>query len=227
MIQFNLTAQDEDIVPDGNYSEFWIDLTLSKPLDEKWTVGGDLGLRSALNNSNWTLFYLRPNINYKLFPIFDLTFGLGNFNTFNSEIYNTYEFRFYQDGNLHWPKLGIFNFAHRIRLEQRFFNFSGDQIENQFSFRGRYMISTRTDPFALGNKKDWTVYASLEPFFPLGRDVDELLASNFRWDAALSYQVSENLRIELHYILQTSEIFSNSDQKINENIFRFRVFQKL
>ena len=89
------------------------------------------------------------------------------------------------------------------------------------------MIATRTDRFSLGGEKDWTAFLSLEPFFPLGKGVNEILANNFRWDTALSYQVSENLRIELHYILQTSEIFSNNDLRVVEHIFRFRLFQKL
>jgi hypothetical protein len=51
--------------------------------------------------------------------------------------------------------------------------------------------------------------------------------NNFRWDTALSYQVNGTLRIELHYILQTSDIFSRSDLRVVENIFRLRVFKKL
>ena len=220
-------AQEEVVDPDVNYSEFWIDVTLGKALNEKWKLGGDFGFRTALNNSNWTLLYIRPNINYQLLPILDLTFGLGYFNTNNSDFSNINEYRIYQDGVLHWPTLGPFKFQHRVRLEQRFFNFTDGDINNDFSFRGRYMIGARSDRFSLGGEKDWTGFISLEPFFPLGKDVNELLANNFRWDFALSYQVSEKLRIELHYILQTSEIFSSSDQRIKENIFRFRVFQKL
>ena len=212
---------------DEDYAEFWTDITFGKPLNEKWTVGGDLGFRTAFNNRNWKLFYVRPNINYKFFPFFNLTFGVGSFITFSPDFFNTFEFRIYQDANFKGPKLGFFNFSHRLRLEQRFFNYSDSDIDNEFSFRGRYMIATRTDKFSLGGEKDWTVFLSLEPFFPLGKKVTEILANNFRWDTALSYQVSENLRIELHYIFQTSEIFSSNDLRVAEHIFRFRVFQRL
>lgn len=220
------SGQDlEDL--DEDYSEIWADLTLSKSLNEKWTIGGDIGYRAALNNTNWRQYYIRPNINYKVLPFFNLTMGVGSFNTVNDEIDNTNEFRIYQDGNFRGPKLGPFNILHRIRLEQRFFSFGDDTLDNEFSFRGRYLIGTRTDKFSLGGEKDWTAYVSLEPFFPLGKDISELLANNFRWDAALSYHVTAQFRIELHYILQTSEIFSNSDVKVIENIFRIRLFQKL
>ena len=219
-------AQDIEEL-DEPYTEFWTDITFGKPLNDKWTVGGDLGFRTAFNNSNWKLFYVRPNINYKFFPFFDLTFGVGSFNTFSSDFSNTFEFRIYQDGNFTGPKLGFLNFSHRLRLEQRFFTFADDDIQDEFSFRGRYMLAARTDRFAMGGEEDWTVFMSLEPFFPLGKEVTEILANNFRWDTALSYQVSEGLRIELHYILQSSDIFSRNEFTVVEHIFRFRVFQKL
>ncbi|MBT8181614.1 MAG: DUF2490 domain-containing protein [Eudoraea sp.] len=224
-VQMSMGQDIEEL--DKNYSEFWSDITFGKALNDKWTVGGDGGVRAAFNSGNFKLFYVRPNINYKVLPFFNLTFGLGSFNTFSSDYSNVFEFRIYQDANFRGPKLGPFNFMHRIRLEQRFFTFSDNDIDNEFSFRGRYLIGTRTDKFSLGGEKNWTVFVSLEPFFPLGKGVTEILANNFRWDTALSYQVSENLRLELHYVLQTSEIFSNSDTRVLENIFRFRIFQKL
>ena len=219
-------AQDvEDL--DVNYTELWSDMTLSKRLNEKWAVGGDFGLRSAINNNNWWQFYIRPNVNYKLSPIYNFTFGVGTFNTFSSTVYNTYEFRIYQDANINWPKLGLFNFSHRFRLEERFFSFSNDDVSGEFRLRGRYLIGVRTDPFSMGGEQKWTVYGSLEPFFPLGSKATEILANNFRWDTALSYQATDKLRVELHYILQTSEIFSRSELRVVENIFRIRVFQRL
>ena len=218
-------AQDlEDL--DDNYTEFWTDVTLEKALNDKWKVGGDFGFRSALNNSNWKLLYLRPNINYKIIPILNFTLGLGSFNTFDNEIGNTYEFRIYQDANIRWPKLRRFNFKHRIRLEQRFFNFSND-LDNTFNFRGRYLIGVGLDRFSLGGEKDWAASLSLEPFFPLGKDVSELLANNFRWALGLTYHVNDKFRVEINYILQTSEIFSDNDLRVIENIFRIRFFQTL
>jgi len=212
---------------DENNSEFWADVTFGKALNDKWSVGGDLGFRTTLNKGNFKIIYIRPNINFKVLPYFNLTFGLASFNTFSSNFSNVFEFRIYQDANFKGPKLGPFNFIHRIRLEQRFFNFSASEINNEFSFRGRYLIGTRTDKFGMGGEKNWTVFVSLEPFFAFGNGVTEIIANNFRWDTALSYQVSENLRLEMHYVLQTSEIFSNSDTRVLENIFRFRIFQKL
>lgn len=88
------------------------------------------------------------------------------------------------------------------------------------------MLALNSDKFRLGGEKDWSGFMSLEPFFPLGNDVSELLANNFRWDSALAYHFSDTLRMEVHYIFQTSEIFSNNNARVVEHIFRVRVFQK-
>lgn len=212
---------------DDDISEFWLDVNLNKALGDRWSVGGDVGVRTSFDNSIWRLIYLRPNVNYKFLPFFNVTVGIGSFNTFSNEFSDTYELRFYQDANFRGPKLGPFNFLHRIRFEQRFFHFSADELENDFSFRGRYLIGANSERFSLGGKKDWSAYLSLEPFFPLGKEVSELLANNFRWDTALVYNVSDNFRIELHYIHQTSKLFSDSDLNVREHIFRIRVFQRL
>ena len=212
---------------EDDYAEIWIDLTLDKNLSDKWTVGGDVGFRTTFNESIWKLFYLRPFVNYRFTNFFNLTGGIASFNTFSREFDNAYEFRIFQDANFEGPKWGPLNFLHRIRLEQRFFTYSGDRFENEFSFRGRYLIGFRTDPFSFGGQKSWMGYVSLEPFIPLGGEAPEIFANNFRWNGALAYQVSENLRIELHYVFQTSEIFSSNELRTREHILRFRVFQRL
>ena len=208
-----------------NTSELWADMTLNKPIAEKWAIGGDFGIRTALSDTKFWLFYLRPNVNFKPAHHLKFTLGLGSFNAFSDELFNTYEIRVYQDALVHWPKLGLFNFSHRFRLEERFFSYSEASIDNDFRFRGRYLLGVRTDGFSLGGAPNWTVFGSVEPFFRLNGK-DNFAANNFRWDTALCYQANNKLRIELHYILQSSEFFFDNTQSL-ENIFRIRVFQDL
>jgi len=208
-----------------NTSELWTDMTLNKSIAEKWEIGGDFGLRTALSDTKFWLFYLRPNVNYKPAHHLKFTLGLGSFNAFSDELFNSYEIRVYQDALLHWPKLGLFNFSHRLRFEERFLSFSEASIDNDFRFRGRYLLGVRTDRFSLGGAPNWAVFGSIEPFFRLNGK-DNFVANNFRWDTALSYQATQHLRIELHYILQSSEFFFDNRQTL-ENIFRIRVFQDL
>jgi hypothetical protein len=214
------------IESDINSTELWGDMTLSKSLNENWSVGGDFGLRTGLNDSEFWLFYVRPNISYYAYANLKFTFGLASFNSFSENLFNTYEFRIYQDAVVQWPKLGLFNFTHRLRLEERFFSFDEASIGNDFRLRGRYLLGVRTDRFSLGGASKWSVFGSIEPFFRLNGE-DQFVANNFRWDTALSYQATEKLRIELHYILQSSEFFTNNKQKVVENIFRVRVYQQL
>lgn len=208
-----------------NQTELWGDLTLYKKLNETWSVGGDLGLRTTSNGFKIWQFYFRPAVNYILTDKISFAAGVGSFNTINSSAVNTYEFRVFQDVRINWPKLSIFNLVHRLRFEERFFSFSNDNIDSDFRVRGRYLIGLRTDGFSLGGAQNWSVFGSLEPFFSLSENLNEFVANNFRWDSALSYQINQNLRLELHYIHQTSEIFSNNNRRVVENIFRIRVFK--
>lgn len=211
----------EDI--ETNNSEIWTDFTLTKQLNEKWSLGGDIGYRTPISNSSFNTYYIRPFASYKFNSIYKLTGGMGSFNTFR-ETANSYEFRLYQDLNINWPKLGIFNFTHRFRLEERFFFYSNNSVKDDIVVRGRYLISFRTDKFGIGGRKHWSVYVSLEPFFRF-TGVETFQANNFRWDTALAYHINEKWKVELHYILQNSEIFARNN--INESVFRLRFNCKL
>lgn len=210
----------------ANDSQLWGDMTLTESFAEKWSIGGDFGLRSSLNNNNWWQFYIRPNINYELSPIYNFSFGLGTFSTFSSQAFNTWEFRIYQDANFNWPEIGFFNFQHRVRIEQRFFEYT-EGIPNSFSVRGRYLLGVRTDNFSLGGQQSWNGFMSLEPFIPLGKESGELRANNFRWDTAIGHQIDQTLRIELHYILQSSDLFFLNSLSVVDHLFRLRVFKSL
>lgn len=211
---------------DLNQTELWGDMTLTESFADKWSIGGDFGLRSSLSNNNWWQFYIRPNINYELSSIYSFTFGLGTFSTFSRQAFNTWEFRIYQDANINWPKIGFFNFQHRVRIEQRFFNYT-EGIPNSFSVRGRYLLGVKTDNFSFGGAKNWNGVMSLEPFIPLGKESGELRANNFRWDTAIGHQINQGLRIEVHYILQSSDLFSLSSLSVVDHLFRIRVFKSL
>ena len=203
----------EDVIQEDEFREFWTDISLLFPINEKIKIGGDAGIRGTFTNNVWRQFYIRPQIQYQLLPILSLTGGIASFNTFNDDIGNVYEFRIFQDADLKWPEFKWVSVFHRLRLEQRFLNYQ-DNIDSDFSFRGRYLIGGRSRNFSLfGGEQDFFGMAMFEPFFPLGKDVTEVLANRTRWYLALGYEVSENLRIELHYIGQRSNLLSVDDLK--------------
>ncbi len=225
---WNSLAQEESAVDDSPTAELWTDLTLTYPANPKLTVGGDFGFRFSLNSDVFRTFYIRPYVKYQFLKHINIVGGLGSFNTLTPDIPNTYEIRFFEDLNISWPTIKWAHFFHRFRLEQRFFNYQGDELDSDFSFRGRYMLGFRTNRFSIfGSKKDYTFVTSLEPFFPLGDDAVEIYANSSRIDFGLSYHVSKKLRIELDYIIQRSRVLSDDDFKSTGHILRLRIFQGL
>ncbi|MBO3116125.1 DUF2490 domain-containing protein [Winogradskyella sp. DF17] len=219
----HIEAQTNDI-DNINSLQIWGDITLKTQLTDNWSTGGDFGLRHSADHPLFWQFYLRPNINYKLTKRVNFSLGLGSFNTFIKDLFNTYEFRVYQDTNINWPELGFFSILHRFRFEQRFFNFSEKSIQNDSRLRARYLIGVKTGSFKLLGNKASTAFISLEPFFPLAGSKNNFAVNNFRWDTAISFQMNENLKLELHYILQTSNIPLLADKSVIENIIRCRAY---
>jgi hypothetical protein len=204
----------------------WSDINLTYFQTQKFSIGGDAGLRGIISSKNWNLFYVRPTINYTLHPIFRISGGIGSFNTINKELSNTYEIRFFQDAHVSWPDFGWIDFYHRIRIEERFFFYK--KIANDFSIRGRYLIRARTTNFKIfGSRKTYYLKGMWEAFIPLGESAAELFVNNQRWYTALGYQPSDRFRYELFYIWQKSREFVDDGFKTSENIFRFRIFYTL
>jgi len=129
----------------------WTDITLTYFKTQKFSFGGDAGLRGIVSSKDWNSFYIRPTVHYKFTPIFKLSGGIGLFNTFNKSLNNTYELRFFQDLQISWPHIGWLDFYHRFRFEQRLFFY--ENLDNDLAVRGRYLIRARTTNFKLIGKK--------------------------------------------------------------------------
>lgn len=206
--------------------QIWSDITLTYFKTQKFSFGGDVGLRSSIHNQDWSLFYLRPTLHYHFTPIFKLSGGLGAFNTLNKSFGNTYEVRLFQDAQISWPDIGWLDFFHRLRFEQRFFFYSN--TENDVFIRGRYLFRARTMNFKLiGKKRGYYIKAMWEAFVPIGDGAAEKFVNNQRWYAALGYQPSDRYRFELFYIWQKSRNLYEDGFHTSENIFRFRIFYTL
>jgi len=204
----------------------WSDITLTYFKTQRFSFGGDAGLRGIVSSKDWNLFYIRPTVNYTVTPIFKVSGGIGSFNTINRQLNNTYEIRFFQDAHVSWPDIGWIDFYHRFRFEERFFFYQN--IDNYFSLRGRYLIRARTINFKLfGEKKGYYLKGMFEAFVPLGESAIELFVNNQRWYSALGYQPSDRYRYELFYIWQKSREFVDDGFETSENIIRLRFFYTL
>ena len=219
---YNSSGQSNDKVD----FQLWTDVTFSYFKTQRLSLGGDVGLRGIFSNKNWNLIYIRPTVNYTLSPYFKLSGGLGSFNTFEKELSNVYEVRLFQDAHVSWPDLGWIDFYHRFRFEERFFFY--ESINNDFSFRGRYLIRARTNDFRiLGEKKNVYLKAMWEVFVPFGESATELFVNNQRIYAAFGKRVSDRFRYELFYIWQKSREYVDDGFQTSENILRLRFFYTL
>jgi hypothetical protein len=204
----------------------WTDITLTYFKSQKFSFGGDAGLRGIVSSKDWNLFYIRPAIHYSFTPTFKLSGGVGSFNTFNKTLSNISEIRIFQDAHISWPDIGWVDFYHRLRLEERFFFYQS--LENEVSLRGRYLIRARTMNFKfIGQKKMYYIKAMWEAFLPIGESATELFIHNQRWYAALGFQPSNRMRYEIFYIWQKSREFKDDGFSTSENILRIRFFYTL
>lgn len=201
----------------------WTDLTINYFKTSKFSVGGDVGLRGIVSSKDWNMFYIRPTVNYTVTSIFKASGGIGSFNTFNKELNNAYEIRFFQDAHVSWPDIGWIDFYHRFRFEERFFFYKN--IDNDFSIRGRYLIRARTTDFRLiGKKKSFYLKGMWELFVPFDKSAVELFVNNQRFYAAIGQRVSDKFRYEIFYIWQQSREFVDDGFETSENIMRLRFF---
>lgn len=211
------------IVHSQDDNQLWTNFALNAPLDKKFSIGGDVGVRGLTSNRNWNQILIRPTAKYRIKKIFKVSAGLALFSTLNQDANNVNEFRLNQDFDVAWPKFKWGKLFFRARLEERWFFYK--ELPNNFSFRGRVLggIQTKNLTF-LGEKRPIYFKLMLEGFIPFERDVAEVFVNNFRWYTAFGHRISQDFRYELHYIRQISKLFDSSGMTTPQNIFRLRLF---
>ena len=204
----------------------WTDFTITYHQSEKLSLGGDFGTRGLFSHHNWSQLYIRPTVHYTFSPVFKISGGIGSFNTFNKTVSNSYEFRLFQDYQIAWPTFKGLSISHRFRFEQRFFFYQN--IDNDFSIRGRYLIGLKTRTFKLlGKERRYYINGMWEGFVPLGESAPELFINNQRLYAAMGYRLSPTWHFEVYYIWQKSRFFIDEGFQTQEDILRLRVFHVL
>ena len=209
-------------------NQFWINYAVSIPINNKWSYGGDVGLRGFISNYNWNQILIRPNVTYKINKIFSVSPAIAWFSTINKDIGNVNEFRIHQDVTARWPDLGFIEFFYRVRVEERFFFFEDPQIVNRFNVRLRGLIGVETDDIYLFNAKRPIYFQSIyEGFITVERSAEEVFVNQTRFHLAFGHRLSSKFRYELHYIRQGSRLYVDDGINIAQNIFRIRLFQSI
>ncbi len=208
--------------------QFWMNYALTVPVNQKFSYGGDVGLRGLGSNRDWNQILIRPTVTYRFkYPI-SVAGAMAWFGTFNNGNYNVTEFRIHQDFNLKWPDLGFLELFYRVRIEERFFFYQAE-IDNSFTVRLRGLIGIESQDFTwFGSKRPIYFQGIYEGFKTLGDEsANEVFINQVRIHFAFGHRLSKRFRYELHYIAQRSRLFADDGLSTSQNIYRIRLFHRL
>jgi len=207
-------------------NQFWGNYTLNIKVNEKFSYGGDTGIRGFISNQDWNQILIRPTVDYKFNDKFSIAGAIALFATFNNYDYNVHEFRIHQDFNFKGPKFGWFNLFWRLRIEERFFRFPNET--NKSNIRGRLLGGIQTKDITLfGDKRPIYFLGIWEGFNTLGEDsADEFYINQSRLHAGFGHKISPHFRYELHYIWQRSRLLVSDGLQTSQHIIRIRLFHE-
>jgi hypothetical protein len=202
-------------------SQLWLDYNPSWMISPKTTLGGDVGLRTQLDNQDGIRLVLRPGINLPV-KTFTLRAGIGNFFTFSDDIQNRWELRPYQGVFWVWPRSKV-NFDHYVRLEERF-DFNTVDWSSENSLRGRYRLRLR---FLFAQSKPgrfWRAQGAGEIFVKLAGE-EGLQRDQYRITLALERSFSRSMRWRLEGIWRQADVSFIPDGDDSDFYLRIRFYQ--
>lgn len=197
----------------------WNDVILKYSFNEKLSHVGDAGARYYFD-TQWSVFYARPALNWKLTDSFSLTGGAATFYNVNPEGENVNDLRIFQMGELIWPTIKGFKFHHRVMVEERWF--VTKPAPTEYKVRGRYRIGLETPHYGFGSNKNSTYNFVMVEFLD---DLDSNDLSPFdsfqRYTFILGHDFTNRFGLELHY--QVHSILLNNGIDIQQNVLRIRL----
>ncbi|MFV1986868.1 MAG: DUF2490 domain-containing protein [Gemmatimonadota bacterium] len=204
--------------------QLWVDYNPTVPLTSKWSLIGDVGVRSELKADGWWRVVVRPGVEYKLSDVVRVGGGVGNFITGNDIAADRWEIRPWQGIAATWPNWKL-PFHHFLRLEERF-DLDTQTWRSATSLRIRYLIGTsyRWGSFFWGSEF-WEVSASLEMFGTLAGEQGQ---SREQVRAALGIErsASRAVRVRFEAVWQKRGLLFVSDQTVDDLFLRVRVYHE-
>ncbi|NVK48450.1 MAG: DUF2490 domain-containing protein [Cyclobacteriaceae bacterium] len=209
-------------------TQFWFNYALKAPINQKISLGGDIGSRGLISNPHWNQFLVRPTLTYKFTDKLSLSGAVAWFGTYFNEQNSLQEYRLHQGVTFKAPDLGIIGFFYRFRIEERFF-FLSDNSGNTFNVRIRGLIGVNTKDITwLGSKRPIFLQSMVEGFQTIDKNAtNELFVNQTRVHLAIGHKISKQFRYEFHYIAQRSRVFNEEGDRAAQNVLRLRLFHRL
>ena len=211
-------------------SEFqtWFDITTIHRFADNWRYDGDLGSRGILSQSDFTLFYVRPSVRYRVKPWFTVHGGIRFFKVFDIVGEDTFEIGPWQGLRFTWPQLGKWAVSHYFRLEEQMIWQTTGERDFSFNLRARYQLGFRSPNYDILFKNGLYFVTSGELFWNLKETFTNNFVNRVRVVLGAGTKVTDSLRVELHYTLQDGKgvednIFENPFDS-EEHILRLRLF---
>lgn len=199
--------------------QLWNDVILKYKFNENISHVGDIGARYFFD-TRWSVFYIRPAIQWRINNSISVAGGLAMFYNANSQNENLTDYRIFQAVELVWPRIGEFLIHHRIIVEERWF--VTETIDAQFKLRGRYRIGLFTPYYKLFGTKKSNYNQFLVEFLDYLDKENMLPFSNFqRYTIVLGHNFTKKLGGELHYQLQLADATTGLD--IEQHVIRIRL----
>jgi Protein of unknown function (DUF2490) len=185
----------------------WNILNVKYTIDDKWSVFGEAQLRSLKFYTHFHYHEYKGGVNYKIHPSVQLTFGLGNYDTYKEG--GNFVLPKNNDELRLWPQIVLAQSIKQLKIEQRYraeFRFTSNGYRNRFRYRVglAYPFGKPVNgyqPFQVGISNE-LFFTNKEPYFERNRF---LISCN--------YKVSKNMTYQLGYLHQL-------DYKINDETGR-------
>lgn len=169
----------------------WNILNVKYKLDEKWSIFGEVQLRSLKFYSNFHYYEYKSGIDFKIHKNVKFTLGAGSYQTYKEGgdfvlPKNNDEFRI-------WPQVTIVQSIGKLKTEQRYrgeFRFTSNGYRNRFRYRlgVSYPFGKEVNgykPFQIGASNE-LFFTDKEPYFERNR---MLLAFNYKPSKAATLQI--------------------------------------
>ncbi len=206
--------------------ESWSDITTIYDFSDRWQYNGDQGIRLGLDGDDFTLFYFRPSILYRVKPGLTLHGGVGFFQSFFEVDADLFELRPWQGVRFLWPKIGGFTFSHFLRLEQRITRLTGQRSESDFTLRTRYQLGAVSPTYNILFERGIFFNGAVEGFWDTSSSFSDNFKNRIRYFVGAGTKVSKAWRVELQYVQQDGRAIRQDSFSTDERIIRLRLFYK-